>query len=68
MDYETKSLKAQMKKADRLNAKRVLIVGEDELTRGKVLLRDMETKEQKDIPVEGLVRNLVKTISQQQID
>ena len=62
MEYNTKSLKAQMKKADRLNAKRVLIVGEDELAKGLVVLRDMKTKEQLEIPVEGLIHSLIKTI------
>jgi histidyl-tRNA synthetase len=62
MDYETKSLKAQMKKADKLNAKRVLIVGEDELTKGEAVLRNMETKEQEDIPVKDLVCSLIKII------
>ncbi len=62
MEYAIKSLKAQMKKADRLKAKRVLIVGEDELAKGKVLLRDMETKEQEEVPLEDLIRSLIKTI------
>lgn len=62
MEYAAKSLKAQMKKADKLNAKRVLIVGEDELNKGQVLLRDMETKEQQEIPVEDIIQNLIKKL------
>jgi len=62
MEYDTKSLKAQMKKADRGNAKMVLIVGEDELVKGQAVLRDMDTKEQQEIPVEGLVDSLVKLL------
>ncbi len=61
-EYETKSMKAQMKKADKLNAKRVLIVGEDELSKGQVVLRNMETKEQIDIPIDSLIENLIKII------
>ena len=60
MEYDSKGLKAQMKKADKLNAKGVLIVGEDELSKGEVVLRNMETKEQEEIPVEGLIKSLVK--------
>jgi len=62
MEYNTKGLKAQMKKADRLNSKNVLIVGEDELLKGQVVLRNMETKEQQEVPVEGLIKCLIAKI------
>lgn len=62
MEYEAKGLKAQMKRADKLNAKRVLIAGEDELAKGRVVLRNMETKEQEEIPITDLIQNLVKII------
>ena len=58
MEYGSKGLKAQMKKAGRLNAKRVLIAGEDELVSGKAVLRDMETREQTDVDMEDLVSRL----------
>lgn len=45
-DYENKSLKAQMREADKLGAKFVLIIGDDEISKGEALLRDMATKEQ----------------------
>ena len=32
MDYLGRKMKAQMKSADRLNAKTVLVIGEDEVT------------------------------------
>ena len=51
MEYEAKGLKAQMKRADKLNAKRVLIAGEDELAKGKVVLRNMETKAQEEVDI-----------------
>jgi histidyl-tRNA synthetase len=41
MDYEGRSLRSQMKRADRLRASRAVILGEDELARGEVTLRDM---------------------------
>ncbi len=62
MEYEAKGLKAQMKRADKLNAKRVLIAGDDELSKGKVVLRDMVTKAQEEIPIADLIQNLVKII------
>jgi histidyl-tRNA synthetase len=62
MEYGSRGLKAQMKKADRLGAKRVLIVGDDELSSGKGILRDMETKAQQEIRLESLVEELKKTM------
>lgn len=46
IDYENKSLKAQMRTADSLGARFVLIIGDDEIAKGEALLRDMNTKEQ----------------------
>jgi histidyl-tRNA synthetase len=62
MEYASKGLKAQMKKADRLGAKKVLMVGDNELASGKVLLRDMETKEQKEMDLTNVVDNLKKAL------
>jgi histidyl-tRNA synthetase len=58
MDYADRSLKAQMKCADRLAAGHVLIVGETELQNGAAVLRNMATKAQQEVPLEGLVENL----------
>ena len=48
-----------MKRADRLGARRVLILGEAELQKGAAQLRDMATKEQEEIILDGLVESLV---------
>jgi histidyl-tRNA synthetase len=48
-DYLQRSLKAQMKEANRQNAKKVLIIGEEEIKKGKAVLRDMQTGEQEEI-------------------
>ena len=40
MEYGSKGLKAQMKKADRLGVKSTLIVGDNELEAGKGILRE----------------------------
>lgn len=50
VDFEGKSLKAQMRTADRLGAKYVAIMGEDELKKRTITLRNMTTKEQSAIP------------------
>ncbi len=53
LDYEGRSLKAQMKLADRENAYFSVIIGEDELAGGYGLLRNMKNKdaEQRKIPL-----------------
>ena len=58
--YDSKGLKAQMKMADRFGARNVLMVGENELAAGKGILRDMQTKEQKEIGIDRLVETLLK--------
>jgi len=60
MDFLGRSLKSQLKEADRQKAKKVLIIGEDELKKGKGTLRDMESKKQKEIEFEKLVYELIR--------
>jgi len=62
LDFGSKGLKSQMKRADRLAAGHVLIVGDDELKKGEAVLRDMETKDQVSIPFDGLVENVKEKI------
>jgi histidyl-tRNA synthetase len=66
MDYGSKGLKAQMKKAGRLGARKVLMVGEDELASGKGVLRDMEKKGQVDVEIEDIVNRLKKIMQADQ--
>ncbi len=51
-DYAGKSLKAQMKSADRRQARLTIMIGEDELNRGQVKVRNMQTKEETDVPLD----------------
>ena len=46
MEYEGRSLKSQMKRADRLKTAYALILGEDELARAVVTVKDMRAGEQ----------------------
>ena len=62
MEYASKGLKAQMKKADRLGAKKVLMVGDNELASGSGVLRDMETKEQVEMDLTNIVNDLKKVL------
>ncbi len=47
LDYSGRRLRKQMELANRLGARWVVIVGEDELKEGKVRVRDMETGEER---------------------
>ncbi len=60
IDYDRRSAKSQMKRADRAGARYVVIVGGDELARGEVTLKDMTTGEQKAVTRESLPK-LLKT-------
>ncbi|RPJ01462.1 MAG: histidine--tRNA ligase, partial [Deltaproteobacteria bacterium] len=59
LDYEGKSLKSQMRRADKLKARYVLILGEEELKQGKAVLRNMADKSQEEIPLQEFV-NILK--------
>ena len=48
-----RSLKAQFKYADKLAARYIVLVGGEELERGDVKLRDLATREEKEIPLQG---------------
>jgi histidyl-tRNA synthetase len=54
MEGESRSLKSQMRRADKLKAALVLIVGEDELIKGTAVLRDMASKQQEEISLESV--------------
>ena len=54
LDFDARSLKSQMRLADKLQAKTVLMIGEEELKSGTVVVRDMATKEQRNIKEEEL--------------
>jgi histidyl-tRNA synthetase len=59
-DYTGASLKSQMKKADKSGAGRTLIIGEQEIKNMKAILRDMQTKEQVEVPLENITDELKK--------
>jgi len=63
LEYGSRGLKAQMKRAHRVGSPKVLIVGEEELRKGSGILRDMTTKQQQDIPLENLVNELTNILS-----
>ncbi|WP_222862823.1 histidine--tRNA ligase [Geothermobacter ehrlichii] len=62
MDYRCGSLKSQLRRADKLQARRVLILGEDELGRGSAPLRDMNDGSQRDIRLDPKGLNLLNEL------
>ena len=58
VDYDARSLRAQMKRADRSGARRVLILGDDELARGEVTVKDMGSGEQATVARSEVVARL----------
>ncbi len=62
MDHEGRSLKSQMKQANKVNARYVLIIGENELKQGTAVLRNMENQEQQEIAVTSLSTELPSII------
>lgn len=61
-DYQGRKMKAQMKSADRFQAKYVAILGDDELARGEITLKQMETGSQVIISLVDLASNAAKTL------
>lgn len=61
-DYEGKSLKSQMRRADKLNTRYVLILGEEELKKGRAVLRNMLNQFQEELPIDNLVTILKKKV------
>ncbi|MCX5687176.1 MAG: histidine--tRNA ligase [Candidatus Omnitrophica bacterium] len=58
IDYDAKSLKAQMRKAEKLGARFVVILGEEEFKSNKVVLKDMEKHNQEEIQLDKLIAEL----------
>jgi histidyl-tRNA synthetase len=51
VEYSSRGFKSHMKGVDRSNARYALLIGEDELANGTVWIKDLETKEEKSIPL-----------------
>ncbi|MBE3555175.1 MAG: histidine--tRNA ligase, partial [Thermicanus sp.] len=61
-DYAERKMKGQLKAADRLNARCALILGEEELAEGKILLKDLKTGEQEKVPLLEVVEACKKSL------
>ena len=62
-DYLQRSVKAQMREANKMNARFVLFIGGDEYKEGKMKLKNMSTSEEMKIPIDS-IREFVAEINQ----
>ena len=62
LSYNDVSLKAQLKQADKAQARYVLIVGENELEQEELILRDMNTRHQQTLSLNEVVEKLAKIL------
>ncbi|OGU17463.1 MAG: histidine--tRNA ligase [Ignavibacteria bacterium GWB2_35_12] len=54
MDLQKRSIKSQMKEANKVGAKYVVIVGEDEISEGTLTVKNMQTSEQFKQPITSI--------------
>ncbi len=59
-----RSLKAQVREANRLNARYVIILGEDEIKKGVATIKDMDGHSQTEVPLGELVEKILGTAKQ----
>ncbi|OIO91028.1 MAG: histidine--tRNA ligase [Armatimonadetes bacterium CG2_30_59_28] len=59
-DYAGRSMKAQMKEANRCGARYAVIIGEDEVAHNAATVKDLATSEQASVRMESLVGSLVE--------
>jgi histidyl-tRNA synthetase len=62
-DYLGRKMKAQLKSAERLNAKFAAILGEDELNKGEIILKTMKNFKQEPIKLNELVTKIKEEIA-----
>ncbi|MRH43018.1 histidine--tRNA ligase [Aquibacillus halophilus] len=61
-DYQDKKFKAQFKTADRLNTKYVIVLGENELEKNVVNVKDMHSGEQQEVGINELENYLLNEL------
>lgn len=59
-DYMDRSVKAQMKFANKIGAKNTVILGADELEKGKASIKNMETHEEVEVDLDKITEYFIK--------
>jgi histidyl-tRNA synthetase len=65
IDYEGHSLKSQMRRSGKIGASLVLIVGDDELARNSITMRDMKSSRQWVVDFNNDLEALVRRIGEE---
>jgi histidyl-tRNA synthetase len=60
VDLEARSLKGQMRQANKDRLRYSVILGSDELVRGQVTLKDMLSGDQREVPLAEVVDQLTR--------
>lgn len=60
MDIMGRNIKNQFKFANRINAKKTVVIGDDELANNSFAIKDMATSQQVNVPMEDIVTELTK--------
>jgi histidyl-tRNA synthetase len=55
LDFDGRSLKSQMRLADKIGARNVVVIGETEVLSGLLTVRDMATRDQRQVTADELV-------------
>lgn len=64
-DVAGRSVKAQMKFANKIGAVRTIVIGDDEIESGKAVLKNMETGESKEVELESFAENFMDMLLQE---
>ncbi len=64
IDLMGRSLKAQMKFANKFDTSYTVILGEEEIEKGAAVVRDMKSGEQQEVPLDGIKDYLLKAVGE----
>jgi histidyl-tRNA synthetase len=62
LSFDSRSMKAAMKGADRCGARFAVIIGEDEVAAGTVVIKDLQSGEQASVPLDLCPQALLETL------
>jgi histidyl-tRNA synthetase len=65
IEYQQKSLKSQMKKAGKLGVSYTVMIGENELQKGHVILRNMAESLQSEVAIDQLITTLITHLKEE---
>lgn len=67
-DVVGRSLKAQMKYADKIGAKYTMVLGDDEIAKGKAVIKDMDSGETETLSLDGLEDSFMQLMLRRESD